>query len=91
MYILVINSIALDPSTSGGYSALIDIFLSLSLSLSMFLADVSSTFSPLVISVAEAAKTLKLLTFESGSFTLPKKSSYHYMYAVHKIISSKLK
>ena len=89
MYILVINSSALDPFISGGYSALIDIFLSLSLSL--FLADVSSTFSPLVISVAEVSKTLKLLTFESGSFTLPKKSSYHYMYAVHKIISSKLK
>ena len=89
MYILAINSSALDLSTSGGYSALIDIFLSLSLSL--FLADVSSTFSPLVISVAEVSKTLKLLTFESGSFTLPKKSSYHYMYAVHKIISSKLK
>ena len=89
MYILVINSSVLDPFISGGYSALIDIFLSLSLSL--FLADVSSTFSPLVLSVAEVSKTLKLLTFESGSFTLPKKSSYHYMYAVHKIISSKLK
>ena len=67
------------------------IFSSLSLSLSMFLADVSSTFSPLVISVAEASKTLRLLTFESGSFTLPEKSSYQYMYDVHKIISCKFR
>ena len=89
MYILVVNSSAFDPFTSGGYSALIDIFLSLSLS--MFLADISSTFSPLVISVAEASKTLRLLIFESGSFTLPEKSSYHYMYDVYKIISCKFR
>ena len=31
------------------------------------------------------------MTFESGSFTLPDKSSYHYMYAIHKIISCKLR
>ncbi|KAK7819132.1 hypothetical protein CFP56_040670 [Quercus suber] len=85
MYILVINSSAFDPFTSGGYSALTDIFLSL------FLVDVSSTFSPLVISVTEASKTLRLLTFESGSFTLPEKSSYHYTYAIQKIISCKLR
>ncbi|KAK7860540.1 hypothetical protein CFP56_036658 [Quercus suber] len=57
----------------------------------LVVTDVSSTFSPLVISVAEASKTLRLLTFESGSFTLPEKSSHHYMHAVHKIISCKIR
>ena len=66
--------------------AILPLLIFSSLSLSLFLADVSSTFSPLVISVAEASKTLRLPTSESGSFTLPEKSSYHYMYDVHKII-----
>ena len=60
--------------------------LSISLSLSLsFLGRCIIYFQPSFISVAEASKTLRLLTFESGSFTLPEKSSYHYMYVVHKL------
>ena len=62
------------------------IFPSLSICLSLsFLGRCIIYFQPSFISVAEASKTLRLLTFESGSFTLPEKTSYHYMYVVHKL------
>lgn len=65
-YIFIINSSASYLFTSDGYSALVN-FFSL-----FFLADVSPTFSPLAICVLQ--KCLRLLTSESGSFTLPEKS-----------------